>query len=133
MPATGSSPRAIPHGQARRAALLSTPGLPAVGVARAGGRSRRRRQFGRTAVRHSARGLAADAAPSFDRRARDDARTMRSYTARGAVLILLGAILGFLAIVDVVAADKTRALVDVALAVVALAVGVVFLRRDRSR
>ncbi len=49
------------------------------------------------------------------------------------MLILLGAILGFLAIVDVVAADKTRALVDVALAVVALAVGVVFLRRDRSR
>ncbi|MDH4177144.1 MAG: hypothetical protein OEW31_10400 [Thermoleophilia bacterium] len=57
---------------------------------------------------------------------------MRTYTARGAALILLGVILGFLGIVDVVAADSRRALVDVALAAIAVVVGVVFVRRDRS-
>jgi len=59
-------------------------------------------------------------------------RAMRTYTARGAALILLGVILGFLGIVDVVAADSRRALVDVALAAIAVVVGVVFVRRDRS-
>jgi len=60
-------------------------------------------------------------------------RGMRTYTARGAALILLGVILGFLGIVDVVAADSRRALVDVALAAIALVVGIVFVRRDRAR
>jgi hypothetical protein len=57
---------------------------------------------------------------------------MRSYRARGAALILLGVVLGFLGIVDVVAADSRRALVDVGLAVLAVVAGVAFLRRDRA-
>jgi hypothetical protein len=57
---------------------------------------------------------------------------MRTYTARGAALILLGVILGFLGIVDVVAADSRRALVDIALALVALGVGGWFVYRDRA-
>ncbi len=57
---------------------------------------------------------------------------MRSYRTRGAALILLGVVLGFLGIVDVLAADSRRALVDVGLAVLAVVVGVAFLRRDRA-
>jgi hypothetical protein len=57
---------------------------------------------------------------------------VRTPTARGTALILLGVILGFLGIVEIVALDSRRAIVDVVLAVVAIAVGGVLIGRDRA-
>lgn len=57
---------------------------------------------------------------------------MRTRTGRGTALILLGVILGFLGVVDVVAADSRRAVVDIVLAAVAIVAGAVLVHRDRS-
>jgi len=58
---------------------------------------------------------------------------VRTSTARGAALILLGVILGFLAVVDLVAAESRRAIVDILLALVGFGAGAVLLDRDRDR
>jgi hypothetical protein len=57
---------------------------------------------------------------------------VRTPTARGTALILLGVILGFLAIVDLATDDSRRALVDILLAVVAIGAGAVLVYRDRD-